>query len=215
MEQCINIHQAILLIHALYQQKLATQPDLAKQPFILSIDGRCASGKTTLANQLEKSISNCKVVHLDDFFLQPHQRTPKRYATPGQNIDDQRLIQEVIDPYLKGQEIVYRPFSCQKMALLDPIYIGHPSILILEGAYANNMLLKHYANLRIFIHVDSQTQIERIEKRNGKDRLQDFVSKWIPLEEQYFKTLAFSSFDLILDLSASSLDNQINHNQMR
>ena len=37
-----------------------------QKPYILAIDGRCASGKTTLANELSQSLS-CNVVHMDDF----------------------------------------------------------------------------------------------------------------------------------------------------
>ena len=39
-----------------------------KLPFILAIDGRCASGKTTLAGELQKRQA-CNVIHLDDFYL--------------------------------------------------------------------------------------------------------------------------------------------------
>lgn len=202
MISCSTIQEAACLIYSLYQQKQKENPSLTKQPFIISIDGRCASGKTTLARELASLFPSCNVIHLDDFFLQPHQRTPKRYATVGRNVDDQRLIQEVIVPYLDNREICFRPFSCQKMALQDPIVLPKTDVLILEGCYVNNALLYSYANLRIFMHVDDQTQRKRIEMRNGADRLQDFINKWIPLEEKYFETLNLSTFDLLLYLSS-------------
>ena len=40
------------------------------KPFIVSIDGRCASGKTTVASRLEREL-DCNVIHLDQFFLRP------------------------------------------------------------------------------------------------------------------------------------------------
>jgi uridine kinase len=40
----------------------------------------------------------------------------------------------------------------------------------------------------------------RILKRNGKEKLQDFLNKWIPMEEQYFAGLDIKNqCDLILD----------------
>ncbi|MDO4663953.1 MAG: hypothetical protein Q4A59_03625 [Erysipelotrichaceae bacterium] len=201
MTPCTTIEQAAKLIYSLYSQKRQEHPALKQQPFIISIDGRCASGKTTLAAKLAELIEHSSIVHLDDFFLQPHQRTEKRYQTPGRNVDDERLIQEVIQPYLNNQDISFRPFSCQKMALLEPIHLSKPDVLILEGCYINNELLNQYANIRIFTHVDPQTQQKRIALRNGQDRLPDFINKWIPLEEKYFETLDLHKFDLLLDLS--------------
>ena len=61
------------------------------QPVLIAIDGRCASGKTTLAALLQQAIG-CNVVHMDHFFLQPHQRSSQRYAQPGENIDHERFL---------------------------------------------------------------------------------------------------------------------------
>ena len=58
------------------------------------------------------------VVHLDDFFLQPIQRTPKRMAEPGGNLDRERLIAEVLEPLRAGQQGSYRLFDCRTMALV-------------------------------------------------------------------------------------------------
>ena len=46
---------------------------------IVAIDGKCTSGKTTLAAGLAE-IFDCNVLHMDDFFLRPEQRTPERFA---------------------------------------------------------------------------------------------------------------------------------------
>ncbi len=41
--------------------------------------------------------------------------------------------------------------------------------------------------MKIFLDVDSDEQLDRIEKRNGKNQLSEFINKWIPLEEKYFE----------------------------
>ena len=42
-----------------------------KESVIVAIDGRCASGKTTLASLLGSTV-DCNIVHADSFFLLPH-----------------------------------------------------------------------------------------------------------------------------------------------
>ena len=113
MIPCLSIDQACEAILACLKQKTDRLPVLNSPAahYIISIDGRCASGKTTLASALQKKLPDSQVVHLDDFFLRPEQRTPERYATPGKNVDAERLIAEVLDPYISSQGIVYAPFS--------------------------------------------------------------------------------------------------------
>ena len=56
----------------------------------VAIDGRCGSGKSTLAALLAARF-DCTLVHADDFFLRPEQRTPARLAQPGGNFDRERF----------------------------------------------------------------------------------------------------------------------------
>ena len=46
---------------------------------IFAIEGRCASGKSTLANAMA-AVYGCPVFHLDDFFLPAELRTEQRFA---------------------------------------------------------------------------------------------------------------------------------------
>ena len=45
-----------------------------QEQVVVAIEGGSASGKRTLAQRLAEQI-DCNVFHMDDFFLQPHQRT--------------------------------------------------------------------------------------------------------------------------------------------
>lgn len=91
-------------------------PKPADGPLLVALDGRCAAGKTTIAAQMARQYG-WGVVHLDDFFLQPIQRTPQRMAEPGGNLDRERLIAEVLEPLRAGQQGSYRLFDCRTMAL--------------------------------------------------------------------------------------------------
>lgn len=160
-------------------------------PLLVAIDGRCAAGKTTLASILADHFS-CDAVHMDDFFLQPNQRTLERLAEPGGNVDYERVEAEVLQPVKLGQGIVYRRFDCSRMALGEEIAVRPGKLLIVEGAYSCHPRLRDYFDLRIFVSIDAKTQMERIISRNGIERAQIFRDRWIPMEENYIRACRVS-----------------------
>ncbi len=163
-----------------------------KTPVIIAIDGRCASGKTTLADVLKESI-DCNIIHCDDYFLQPFQRTKERYSEPGGNLDRERLIAEIFTPLSKGGLPLYQPFDCRRMCFADAIRLKKKDVYIIEGSYSCHPLLRDFYDFTIFVTTDSETQTQRILERNGEDRLPDFIDRWIPLEEKYFEAFDFES----------------------
>lgn len=163
-----------------------------REGFIVAIDGRCASGKSTLGNFLKERLG-CNLIHMDDFFLRPSQRTDDRLSQAGENIDHERFLEEVLMPLKAGEDFSYRPYNCSKQALDEPIEVKKNKITIIEGSYSCNKALWEHYDLRIFIDVDKDTQLERIKLRDGEEYSKVFVSKWIPLEESYFKTFDISN----------------------
>ncbi len=152
---------------------------------IVAIDGRCGGGKTTLAKKLAEA-TGAFVIHMDDFFLQPQQRSAQRLSEPGENVDHERFLCEVLKPVSEGAKAKYRPFLCSSMDFGDEIEVDNPKLVIVEGSYSCHEKLWNYYDLHVFVSVDPKVQAERIEKRNGKDALEVFLNKWIPMEEQYF-----------------------------
>ncbi|MBQ7920393.1 MAG: AAA family ATPase [Lachnospiraceae bacterium] len=154
---------------------------------IIAIDGRSGAGKSTLAQTLSEKLG-MSVVHMDDFFLQPHQRTAERLSEPGGNVDYERVEAEVLEPLKreKGQ-ITYRRFDCKTMSMQEERFIDSRKAVVVEGSYSCHPRLKKYYDLTIFLDVDYETQIQRLRERVGEERLQMFIEKWIPLEEAYFK----------------------------
>ena len=153
---------------------------------ILAIDGRCASGKSTLAAQLAADWG-ANLFHMDDFYLQPHQRTAERLAEPGGNVDRERFDSEVLQPLRTGQPVAYRRFDCHTFTF-DPVRIIEPKQLaIVEGSYACHPDLRELYDVRLFLDIDPVTQMERITRRNGPEAAERFRTRWIPLEETYFR----------------------------
>ena len=153
---------------------------------IVAIDGRCGSGKTTLAARLQKDL-RCAVYHMDDFFPRPEQRTEERLSRPGENADHERFLEEVLLPLHGTQPVTYRPFLCAQQQLGNPITEEPNRLTIVEGAYACHPELWEHYDLRVFLTTDPEDQMRRIEKRNGSEKAKQFRSRWIPFEETYFK----------------------------
>ncbi len=168
---------------------------------IVAIDGRCAAGKSTVARAIAERLQ-ASLIHMDDFFLRPSQRTPERLATPGENIDHERFLQEVILPLKENKPFAYRPFLCGPQALGDPIRVSPTAVTLIEGSYACHPSLRDSYDLRVFLTVDPEEQMERIRKRNG-DYATVFRNTWIPLEENYFLECAVRECcHLVMDTSA-------------
>ena len=156
-----------------------------REPWLVAIDGRCAAGKTTLARGLQEEI-DCHVIHMDDFFLRPEQRTKERLLEPGGNVDYERVKEEVLLPLSRGRTFSYRPFDCRRMALSSPITVKPKGVTVVEGSYSCHPELWDFYDMRVFLNVEPEEQLRRIMQRNGEEAAAIFRERWIPLEERYF-----------------------------
>lgn len=154
-------------------------------PFLIAIEGRCASGKTSLAAEL-KNQCGCVVIPMDDFFLQPFQRTKERLAQPGGNVDRERFAREVLEPLCKGRSFSYRPYDCGTQSLQEARAVAPGEICVVEGVYSCHPELVWAYDLKVFLDVEGEEQMKRLRLRNGKEGAEVFREKWIPLEERYF-----------------------------
>ena len=173
------------LLHALpVLRKAAALPQ--KPVRIIAIDGRAASGKTTLARQLA-AVLDADVVHMDDFFLPPELRSRPRYAEPGGNVHYERFMQEVLPKLGDPGPFSYRVFDCATMRYGGVSEIRGRSWRIVEGAYSLHPKFGDYADLKVFYDIAPEEQMRRIRLRNGERGAQIFRERWIPLEELYIR----------------------------
>lgn len=170
---------------------------IKKRPCIIALDGRCAAGKSTLASVMKKEFG-ATVFHMDDFFLLPKMRTAERFASPGQNVDHERFLKEVLLPLSRGESFSYKPYECFASCFGKEIFCTPAQISVVEGVYSCRPELRKFYDLCVFADIDKDEQKNRILLRNA-DKAQMFFSKWIPLEEEYFEAFRIKeNADLVL-----------------
>ena len=184
-------HPAYRIVRGEYAQLLAVFGAIdallaKKERVILAIDGNSGSGKSTLA-QLLQGVYGATLVHMDDFFLQMHQRTKERFETPGGNVDHERFLEEVLTPMKKGEAICYRPFDCSRMDIGEGKTIQPGRLCIVEGSYSLHPSLESLYDLKVVLGISPAAQAERILRRNGPQMLTRFLKEWIPMENRYFE----------------------------
>ncbi|AVK46933.1 uridine kinase [Clostridium beijerinckii] len=169
------------------------------EKLVIAIDGRCGGGKSSLGAMLAEEF-DCSLFHMDDFFLPPRMKTKERLAQLGGNVHYERFEEEILKSLKNDEPAVYRKYLCNKGELSQPIKVEPKNLTIVEGSYSLHPTLRDYYDYKIFITIDPKVQHERILKRNGEEKLQDFINKWIPLEEHYFTELDIENkCDIIFD----------------
>lgn len=170
--------------------------------YVVAIDGMCGSGKSTLASLLEEYY-DCNVFHMDDYFLPIARKTKERLAEPGGNVDYERFREEIVDGVLQKETNWYRPYNCAIGGLEEAVFVEHKKLTIVEGSYSLHPTLFATYDLKIFLEVDREIQLNRILRRNGEEKLQRFIQEWIPMEQHYFDAEdIYKRCDIRLDTSA-------------
>jgi len=174
---------------------------------LVAIDGKCGSGKTTLASFLVQKYGG-RVVHLDHFFLPPELRNAARLSMPGGNFHKERFLKELAptlsSPRVFEQSVCYNAYSCQSGKLCE-VSLPPAPLTIVEGSYSLHPDLQYLYDIKVFCTVSDDEQARRIKMREGKNPQKEalFFSRWIPLENRYFEAFNLpESCDFILDMES-------------
>ncbi|MDR0325680.1 MAG: uridine kinase [Oscillospiraceae bacterium] len=174
-----------------------------KKHVSVAIDGNSAAGKSSLA-ELLRSRYHCNVISMDDFFLQPFQRTPDRLAEPGGNIDYERFGAEVIPPLETGGAISYQVYDCQIGKLSRTIQAAPRPLCVIEGVYSLHPRFIDSYDIKVCLCVDAEEQRRRLLERNP-ERYDRFINEWIPMENRYFEAFQiFAKCDVTFNTSANN-----------
>lgn len=161
------------------------EAELSRKPYVLiALDGRCGSGKTTLAALLGERWPS-RLLHMDDFYLPFPQRAPDWESIPAGNMDLERFRREVLLPAREGAAISCRRCDCHAGRFLEPVELPPAPLTLVEGSYSLHPRLAGFYDLSVFVTCPPEEQYHRLREREG-ERFPAFQARWIPLEERYF-----------------------------
>ena len=201
-----NYHPAYRVIDEVYGRyldvflqidRLLEQKKDCSNPLIIAIDGMAASGKSTLGDLL-KEVYDCNLFHVDDYFLQPHQRTEERLKEPGGNVDYERFKTEIYDQIDQQKDFVYQKYDCSVQKLGEKVEVSYRKLNIIEGAYCMHPYFNDRADLTFFMELPDELQKERIGRRNGEWMLNRFLTEWIPMEHCYFDSFGIRNKSIVI-----------------
>lgn len=171
-----------------------------RKKFVIAIDGNCGSGKTTMAKELAERLG-ANVVPIDYFYLPFKDRDPDWLNIIAGNMDFERLIKDVITPYMNKENYSLYRFNHRDDATEFVSNETYNPRLIIEGSYSFYPSLIHYYDYKIFLSVNSEVQRKRLIERE-KENFARFENIWIKKENTYFNELKIKEkADLIIDTS--------------
>lgn len=174
------------------EKKLTINPYL-----VVGIDGRAASGKTTISKYL-KEYFDATIIHVDDYFLPSIRKTEKRLKQPGGNFDYERMEKEIFH-HINDEYFHTNHFNCttQELRVKEPT--KRKNLVIIEGVYSLHPRFQPYYDYKVFIDIDKELQYDRILQRSNQNMLIRFQNEFLPLEELYFTSCKIKdTVDLLL-----------------
>lgn len=169
---------------------------------VLAIDGRCGSGKTTLAALLAQTLP-CRVVHMDDFYLPFAARRPDWRTTPLGNMDLGRCGARCSSPPVSGRDRL-TAYDCPHDALRPALLLPPRPLTVVEGSYSLARRCGPTMTSPSFSPARRRSRPARLQAREGA-YYPAFPACWIPLEEDYHRTYDVEhAADLVADTTAFS-----------
>jgi uridine kinase len=161
------------------------------KPFKVGIDGRSASGKSTMADSLGSALGSRGLEVLrpsvDGFHHPKERRYQKGEFSAAGYYEDAYNYQAVIDYLLKPLSGDEFPVLCQQAVhnwrtdMLDtepPIPVGANTVLLFDGLFLFRRELNAYWDFRILLDIDSATSVSRaLERDTGVLGEADLVGK--------------------------------------
>lgn len=189
-ENFVKLYEVVCSIRkslASFGSAIPLAADHHRKPYIIAIDGMSGSGKSTFANLLHETFPASTLFHMDDYFLQPSQRTDERLSEIGGNVDYERFYDEIISHLENESGLTYQKYDCCTQTLGDKIHVPWKPIVIIEGSYSHHPYFGNHYDLLVFLEISSEEQKRRILLRNGEFMLERFLTEWIPKENAYFE----------------------------
>jgi anthranilate synthase component 1/para-aminobenzoate synthetase len=129
----------------------------AGRPYVIAVDGRSGSGKTSLAAELSGALS-APVVALEDLYG----------GWDGLEHGVDVLVSEVLKPLAAGRAALVPRYNWDAAAWATPWALEPPEVLIVEGAGAGARRAAAYESLLIWTEAPASVRKKRALDRDGE-----------------------------------------------
>jgi uridine kinase len=188
----LHYHRHMFSRRAIGQPKplaslIQVQPTSASPVALVGIDGPGGAGKSSLCAALAALDSRITIVHMDDFFVPPDQRTPP-VDEVGRQIDWRRVIEQVVAPLANGKRGRYQRFDWDSQALEEWHDVPATGIVLLDGVYSTREEIAPFLDQRTWVSVARDLGIERGIDRDGEESRDWWYTDWLEDEDRYILT---------------------------
>lgn len=164
--------------------------------FVIAIDGKSGTGKSTLAEQLAEML-DAVVIKCDDFYTGGNSSRWKSLSIEEMNdtVINWRYIKDrILVPLKDSKTVSWTPFGSSETAIASPKHV-----IILEGAYSSREELSSLVNYRILTEMPEDLREKRIREREGDNYDEEWHGMWKPAMDYYFEVnQPRKTFDLIV-----------------
>lgn len=140
----------------------------------VGIDGKGASGKTTLAAAVAEAVPGAVVVHVDDF-ARPSVATWER----------DRFVAQVLVPLAAGRPARYERWDWDTDASAGwaGVPVGVP--VVVEGVSSTDVRLGVPWDVTLWVDAPYEVRLARALARDGEAMREQWVDAWMPAEDAY------------------------------
>jgi uridine kinase len=140
----------------------------------IGVDGKGATGKTSLAARIAAALPRSVIVHIDDFA-----------RTDLQGWERERFVRQVLEPLLAEQPGRYQRWDFLRNvgAEWHTIPAGVP--VVVEGVSATDVRLGVPWDFTIWIEVPYELRLARARERDGPEMMERWLTDWMPSEDAY------------------------------
>lgn len=174
-------------------QALAAVAELAArrptETLWVGLDGRGASGKSTLAAVIAASVPRAVVVHVDDF---------SSLHLP--EWDRGRFRAQVAEPLSAGRPARYQRWDWDVDAGADWHEVAPGSLVVVEGVSSTRADAGVQWDLAVWVDAPREVRLRRALERDGLAMMGRWLDDWIPSEEAYIaRERPQDRVDLVVD----------------
>ncbi|MDR6790668.1 uridine kinase [Sphingomonas sp. BE138] len=170
------------------------------RPFIVAIDGRSGTGKSTFAAALAKHM-NAVAIDGDDFYQGGTGIATDPLAKRASRCIDWRAQRTVLTTLRAGRSAAYHPFDWNRFdgnCVPAEHVVPSSPLILLEGVYSARPELADLLDFRILLQASAALRHERLLCREGA--IGEWERRWHEAEDWYFANcVPIDGFDLVIE----------------